>query len=394
LLVKVQDLRFRAGRLAQRENQAVILIQRQVDHLILGALAVLTLLSVTLLTWLIQRLIRSLSRLEEGMARVAGGDLTDRVPVERDDELGRLAASFNSMTHRLGAANRQVEERTKALAHRTAELEAANADLEAFSYSVSHDLRAPLRAIDGFAAILREDYAPRLDAEGVRLLAVVSDNAVRMGQLIDDILAFSRAGRQTLHLARLDMRALVQEVWTGLEPQRAGRLVELRLPDDLPPAQGDPSAIRQIWHNLLGNAVKFSRQREVAVIEVAGRRESGETIYYIADNGAGFDPAFAASCSDCSSGCTAWRSSRAPAWGWPLSNALWKSTAVGWWGRGVPVPGRPSASVCPTPGRRGHHEGPGFFVVAGPGKRRVTGPTWNIGDQDDRHPRGYPAGGG
>lgn len=293
LLVKVQDLRFKAGRLAQREHQAVIMMQRQADYLVLGALAVLTLLSVILLTWLIRRLIRGLDRLQAGMTRVANGELMDRVPVERDDELGRLAATFNDMTRRLRAANTQVAERTAALAGRTRDLEMANADLEAFSYSVSHDLRAPLRAIDGFAAILREDYAPRLDAEGLRLLGVVSDNAVRMGQLIDDILAFSRAGRQTPRLVDLDMRALVQEVWRALESQRVGRRVELRLADDLPAARGDPVAIRQVWHNLLSNALKFSRHREQALIEVSGERESGQTWYRIGDNGVGFDPAYA-----------------------------------------------------------------------------------------------------
>ena len=268
----------------ERENQEVVQIQRQVDHLVLGLLAVLTLFSVTLLTWLSRRLTRGLDRLGAGMHQVEGGDLGHRIPVEQDDEIGRLAGAYNGMTERLRQSHRLVEERT-------AQLEAANADLEAFSYSVSHDLRAPLRAIDGFAAILREDYAPRLDAEGVRLLGVVSDNAVRMGHLIDDILAFSRAGRADLRYTELDMQALVQEVWTGLAPQRAGRAVELRVAE-LPPAWGDPGAIRQVWQNLLGNALKFSLRRDPALIEVRGRREAGETSYSVTDNGAGFDPAY------------------------------------------------------------------------------------------------------
>jgi signal transduction histidine kinase len=291
LLVKVQDLRFKARRLASREHQEVVLIQRRADHLVLVALAALTLLSVTLLTWLSRRLLRGLDRLGAGMHRVAGGDLAHEVTGERDDELGRLAAAFNGMTGRLRASQALVEERTAALKRRGAELVAANADLEAFSYSVSHDLRAPLRAIDGFAAILREDYAPRLDTEGVRLLGVVSDNARRMGQLIDDILAFSRAGRQTLRLVRLDMKALVLEVWQGLEPQRAGRAVELRLAE-LPPAWGDPGAVRQVWQNLLGNALKFSRSRDPALIEITGRQEADATHYCASDNGVGFDPAY------------------------------------------------------------------------------------------------------
>lgn len=176
---------------------------------------------------------------------------------------------------------------------RTAQLEAANADLESFSYSVSHDLRAPLRAIDGFAAILREDYAPRLDAEGQRLFQVVSKNAQKMGQLIDDVLAFSRAGRNELQVTRLDMNALVRNVWQELESQRQGRAVELRLAD-LPAACGDPVAVRQIWQNLLGNAVKFTRERTPAVIEVGGEAGATENVYYVKDNGAGFDPAYVA----------------------------------------------------------------------------------------------------
>ena len=185
--------------------------------------------------------------------------------------------------------NAELEQRVAA---RTAQLQAANTDLEGFSYSVSHDLRAPLRAIDGFAAILREDYASRLDDEGRRLFQVVSDNAKKMGQLIDDILAFSRAGRFELHLTALDMNALAQQVWQELEPQRAGRIIEFRL-GDLPSASGDPAAVRQVWQNLLGNAIKFTRGREPALIEVGGTSEAGETIYHVRDNGAGFDMAYA-----------------------------------------------------------------------------------------------------
>lgn len=179
----------------------------------------------------------------------------------------------------------------QSIIQRTGELEAANADLEGFSYSVSHDLRAPLRAIDGFSAILREDYAQALDAEGQRLLQVVSDNARKMGQLIDDILAFARASRHELQMTNLDMAALVGEVWRGLEPQRQGRDIDLRL-TGLPTTAGDPAAIRQVWQNLLGNAVKFTRDRTPAVIEVGGHAEGAENLYYLKDNGIGFDPAY------------------------------------------------------------------------------------------------------
>jgi len=181
--------------------------------------------------------------------------------------------------------NEELETRVR---ERTAQLETANADLESFSYSVSHDLRAPLRAIDGFVAILREDYAPRLDDEGKRLFQVVSDNAKKMGQLIDDILAFSRAGRLDLQVTDIDMNALAREVWQGLESQRAGRTVEFRLLD-LPMACGDPAAMRQVWQNLLSNALKFSRGRELALIELGCEVSNTENAYYVRDNGAGFD---------------------------------------------------------------------------------------------------------
>ena len=167
-------------------------------------------------------------------------------------------------------------------------LEAANADLESFSYSVSHDLRAPLRAIDGFSTILREDYAAQLDAEGQRLFQVVSDNAKKMGQLIDDILFLSRASRHEMLINRIDIKALAQEVWDNLAADRTGRAIEFRL-TDLPVAYADNTALRQVLQNLLGNAIKFTRGREPAIIEMGGTVEGKEAIYFVRDNGIGFD---------------------------------------------------------------------------------------------------------
>ncbi|HEX5337663.1 MAG TPA: MASE3 domain-containing protein [Gallionella sp.] len=204
----------------------------------------------------------------------------------------RLFAAQQALHEHEAHLEELVRQRTAELEQRNRLLEAANADLESFSYSVSHDLRAPLRAIDGFSNILQEDYAPRLDDEGKRLLGVVSDNAEKMGQLIDDILAFSRAGRLELQLGELDMCNLVQDVWRGLEPQRAGRVIEFRLAE-LPAACGDHAAMRQVFQNLLSNAIKFTRGREPAVVEVGCESSATGNIYYVRDNGAGFDMACA-----------------------------------------------------------------------------------------------------
>jgi light-regulated signal transduction histidine kinase (bacteriophytochrome) len=170
---------------------------------------------------------------------------------------------------------------------RTAALEAANRELESFSYSVSHDLRAPLRAIDGYARMLDEDYAGRLDAEAQRLIGVVRGNARKMGQLIDDLLAFSRLGRQAAARVPVDMTRLAAEVADEL---RAGRPVQC---DALPPIQGDPSLLKQVWSNLIGNALKYSGKKADARIEVGGREGPAEHIYWVRDNGAGFDMRYA-----------------------------------------------------------------------------------------------------
>ncbi|MGD0844049.1 MAG: PAS domain S-box protein [Geobacteraceae bacterium] len=193
-------------------------------------------------------------------------------------------------------ARKQAEEEQKKLDQRlqekNVELEAANKELESFAYSISHDLRAPLRAIDGFSRKVVIGYGERLDDEGRRQLQVVRDNAQRMGKLIDDLLAFSRMSRRDIALQPLDMDAMVNGVADELlaaEPQRA---IEFAF-SPLPRAWGDAAMMRQVWVNLLGNAVKFSRQREVAHIEVGGRTEGGEVLYWVKDDGAGFDMQYA-----------------------------------------------------------------------------------------------------
>src|SRR4029077_20440729 len=168
------------------------------------------------------------------------------------------------------------------------------AELESFSYSVSHDLRAPLRAIHGFARILLEDHHAQLDPEAQRLLGVIDQNTRRMGQLIDDLLAFSRLGRTDLTTGPVDMKEITQlvadEVQRG-ETDRNGSL-EIRI-DPLPPTCGDRGLLRQVMSNLVQNAAKFTRGRANARIEIGAHPNGDQTVYYVKDNGAGFDARYA-----------------------------------------------------------------------------------------------------
>jgi PAS domain S-box-containing protein len=218
--------------------------------------------------------------------------------VLRRDEQGNPASMW-AITREI-SERKKVEEEIRQLnleleqrvIQRTAQLEATNKELEAFSYSVSHDLRAPLRAITGFTNILVEDYAPTLDAEGKRISGVIIHEAQRMGQLIDDLLAFSRLSRKEITQSTIDMQALMQSVLNELTTPESCARIDLQV-GELPSALGDRALIRQVWVNLLSNALKFSSKKERAVIEVASKQDENETIYFVRDNGAGFDMQYA-----------------------------------------------------------------------------------------------------
>jgi light-regulated signal transduction histidine kinase (bacteriophytochrome) len=175
---------------------------------------------------------------------------------------------------------------------RTVQLEAANRDLEAFSYSVSHDLRAPLRAISGFSRIVREDHSATLDAEGLRYLALVEKSALQMGQLIDDLLTFSRTGRQALSVQTVCTTDVVNACLADLQGMNANRQIVINV-GELPDCQADGSLLRQVWFNLLENAFKYTRKCDPAVITIGSRREAGANSYFVQDNGAGFDMKYA-----------------------------------------------------------------------------------------------------
>ncbi len=180
---------------------------------------------------------------------------------------------------------RQADELELRVKERTTELELANKELEAFSYTVSHDLRTPLRAVDGFARLFEEDYGGKVDGEGRRLLRVIRESSRRMGTLIDDLLEFSMLGRTALHPAALDMGALAAEVWAELGSGSPAAFLVV----PLPPARGDRALLKQVWANLISNAIKYSAKRAAPIITVTGERGDDELVYCVADNGAGFD---------------------------------------------------------------------------------------------------------
>lgn len=190
---------------------------------------------------------------------------------------------------RLRRENAELHLREK---QRSAELAAAYHDLESFSYSISHDLRAPLRSMDGFAAILESDFAEQLGDEGRRILSIIRGGSQKMDELIVSLLEFSRVGRSALQFDQVDMTLLADAAANEVRAQYAGPEPQIDIAD-LPAVQADPVVIRQVWCNLIGNALKYSAKRANPKISVSGRIDNGEAIYQVEDNGAGFDMRYA-----------------------------------------------------------------------------------------------------
>jgi signal transduction histidine kinase len=248
--------------------------------------------STAVVAFVTARITSPLSELTAASEAIAGGEYSRRVPVNRGDEIGRLSAAFNAMTEQVELSHRELEarvgERTAALQQHAAELATVNRELEAFSYSVSHDLRAPLRHISGFAMMLEESAAQSLDADARRLLTTIRAAATRMGRLIDDLLSLSRIGRTELARSNVDLGRLGSDVQLEVSRDLNGRRVDWRL-HDLPTVHGDPALLRLVLVNLLSNAVKYSAPRTRAEIEVGAIAGDGETVVFVRDNGVGFD---------------------------------------------------------------------------------------------------------
>jgi signal transduction histidine kinase len=235
-------------------------------------------------------------RLREVTENLAGGDLTARAGLQNTvGELGHLAQAFDRMADFLQARDTELQQiaaelqtRISELDRRTAQLEAANQELESFSYSVAHDLRAPLRGIAGFSRILLEEYQEQLDEEGQRFLNIIQADVKKMGHLIDDLLALSRLARRELRPGVFEMEPLVRGVCEELQELEPERKVEIQV-KPLPTAWGDRDMIREALVNLLSNAFKFTQPRDLALIEVSGWAAEKENVYCVRDNGVGFD---------------------------------------------------------------------------------------------------------
>lgn len=295
------------------------LLGRLTDYLgILGAVLALSLLVAFLMsTWLQTAVTKPLLEIT-GIARqvMEKRDFSLRVRKTTEDEIGYLVDAINDLLAEVGrrqdaleASNltlgREMTQRARVedqlrelnielerrVDARTAQLEAANRELESFSYSVSHDLRAPVRAIIGFSRMLSEEHIQQLNAEAQRLLGIVQSEAHRMGALIDDLLAFSRMGRQAMQMYDVDMTQLARSAYEGLIAQQSTNNVDFRL-GVLPRARGDRSLLGQVWTNLLANALKFSGKQPKPHIEVSAISDETEHVYFVRDNGVGFDPRY------------------------------------------------------------------------------------------------------
>jgi len=224
---------------------------------------------------------------------LAAGDLHVRTgPPYRSGELGLLARDFDRMADAIQERDSRLQQAAAELQQRVLELNAAYKEMESFSYTVAHDLRAPLRAIGGFSRILLEESSNLLDAEGIRYLNIIQSDIKKMGNLIDDLLTLSRLGRRQMRIIDLEMDDLARFVFAALQETDPHRNLQV-LFSPMPPGRGDRDMLQLVLENLLGNALKFTRPKEAAVIEVSGEARKDENIYCVRDNGVGFEMKYA-----------------------------------------------------------------------------------------------------
>ena len=259
-----------------------------------GGIALLVVLLASVVAYALSRMLqRQISRPILSLAETARAvsdrrDYSVRAAKHGADELGVLTDAFNHMLAQIQEQNEVLERRVR---ERTAELESANAELEAFGSSAAHDLRTPLRAIMGFADVLLDPRASRPPVDAPRYIRMIRDASMQMTGLIDDLLAFSRLGRQALSRQAVDLDQICGDAYQSLQGEWAGRRVELRQ-HPLLVANGDPALLRVVFVNLLSNALKYSRPRDTAVIEIGVTKgKEGIPVYFVRDNGVGFDMA-------------------------------------------------------------------------------------------------------